>query len=104
MSCEPGVSNETVIDLSPDQTIYTDTFSEPTVYGSQIPVVSLSRLPNLGETAILEVTTTNEIANVSESAALHKFYTTGWFISSGFEIVDPVDVQYETRHGIGLHA
>ena len=104
MSCEPGASNETVIDLSPDQTIYADTFSESTVYGSQIPVVSISRLPNLGETAILEVTTTNEIVNVSESAALHQFYTTGWFISSGFEIVDPVDVQYETRHGIGLHA
>ena len=62
------------------------------------PVVSMSRLPNIGETAVVEITFTNNLAiNITDTmnADLH---STGWRISSAFEIVDSGGLQYEIEN------
>ena len=63
------------------------------------PDISMSRLPNIGETAIVEIKFTQDslvdITDTEENRA-NGFYVTGWRVSSGFEVVDSGGVQYET--------
>ena len=65
------------------------------------PVVNMSSLPNVGETAVVEITFTNDrFGNVTESLySIAPFiYSTGWRISSGFEIVDSGGLEYEIKY------
>ena len=65
------------------------------------PVVSMSSLPNVGETAVVEITFTNDIyyGNITDvdDEILNDGYTfrTGWRISDLFEIVDSGGLEYE---------
>ena len=65
------------------------------------PVVSMSRLPNINETAVVEITFTNDIyyGNITDvdDEILNDGYTfrTGWRISDLFEIVDSGGLEYE---------
>ena len=53
------------------------------------PVVSMSRLPNINETAIVEITYTNQISiDVTEDHSMADNLKVGWVVSPGFEIVD----------------
>ena len=55
------------------------------------PMVSMSRLPNINETAVVEITYTNDFhLNVTdtEDFSIHDSYKLGWVVSPGFEIVD----------------
>ena len=63
-----------------------------------LPKVCISHLPEIGETAIVTVTYTNEyISNVTDAEAQShpKTYSTGWKVSPGFEIVDSGDMTAE---------
>ena len=56
-----------------------------------LPEVRISDLPEIGETAIVTVTYTNDSTYVVTDTTLHAHpiaYSTGWRISPGFEIVD----------------
>ena len=58
------------------------------------PVVGMSKLPNIGETAVVEITYTNQYGfNVTEDFSDLHYYTIGWVIGSGFEVVDPGGVE-----------
>ena len=62
------------------------------------PVVSISRLPNINETAIVEITFTNlNDGNVTDamSPEHRHIFSTGWRASSAFEIVDSGGLQYD---------
>ena len=68
--------------------------------------VSMSRLPNIGETAIVEITYTHDLPfNIIDADPYrgggYGGFITGWWISPGFEIVDSGGVEYETiyHHG-----
>ena len=56
------------------------------------PVVSMSRLPNINETAVVEITYTNSFYDLNvtdtEDFSIHNSYKLGWVVSPGFEIVD----------------
>ena len=59
-------------------------------------VVSMSRLPNINETAVVEITYTNDFhLNVTdtEDFSVHDSYKIGWVVSPGFEIVDSGGVE-----------
>ena len=62
------------------------------------PVVSMSHLPDIGETVVVEITFTSRLpGNITDAVSpesMHIF-STGWRISSGFEIVDSGGLQYE---------
>ena len=65
------------------------------------PVVSMSKLPNIGETAIVEITYTNQIGvNVTdaENFSVRDGYAVGWVVSSGFEMVDSDGVEPWTMY------
>ena len=65
------------------------------------PVVSMSKLPNIGETAIVEITYTNQIGvNVTdaENFSIRDGYAVGWVVSSGFEMVDSDGVEPWTMY------
>ena len=65
------------------------------------PEVSISRLPNIGETAIINVTYTSEFSrNFTESYA-PSIFNTGWTISSNFEIIDSGGLAYEPIYDLG---
>ena len=58
------------------------------------PVVSMSRLPNINETAVVEITYTNQIGlDVTEDHSMADYLKVGWIVSSGFEIVDSGGVE-----------
>ena len=60
------------------------------------PMVSMSRLPNINETAVVEITYTNIFhLNVTdtEDFSVHDSYKLGWVVSPGFEIVDSGGVE-----------
>lgn len=68
--------------------------------GGPPPVISMSRLPNINETAIVEITYTNTLAvNATDTEEDRTWpgFITGWAISSGFEVVNPADLEYEIR-------
>ena len=54
------------------------------------PVISMSTLPAIGETAIVEITYTNLFADLTagEIASGHDHFKIGWTVGAGFEIVD----------------
>ena len=63
-----------------------------------LPEVCISNLPEIGETAIVTVTYTNEyISNVTDAEvqSYPKTYSTGWKVSPGFEIVDSGNMMAE---------
>ena len=64
-------------------------------------VVSMSMLPSINETAVAKITFTNEFGvNVtdSEDASYRDFFSIGWVVSSGFEIVDSCGVEPWTMY------
>ena len=65
------------------------------------PKISMSGLPNIGETAIVEMTFTNtysfNITDADYSDPYSDTYSLGWTVSDGFEIVDFGGVQYEAN-------
>ena len=68
------------------------------------PVVSMSNLPNIGETAVAEITFTNngygnitEAHNTGDGIVL----VTGWRVSTLFEIVDSGGLEYEILEADG---
>ena len=67
----------------------------------QPPKISMSGLPNIGETAIVEMTFTNtydtNITDADYSDPDSDAYSVGWTVSDGFEIVDFGGVQYEAN-------
>ena len=71
----------------------------------QPPKISMSGLPNIGETAIVEMTFTNtyeyNATDVDYSDPYSEAYTVGWTVSDGFEIVDFGGVQYEANPKAG---
>ena len=70
---------------SSDPRVVSDVYSQV----SAPPVISMSRLPSINETAIVEITYTNEIGfDVTEEWSEAKFFRPGWVVSSGFEVVD----------------
>ena len=60
-------------------------------------VVSMSRLPNINETAVVEITYTNIFYNFNvtdtEDFSVHDSFKIGWVVSPGFEIVDSGGVE-----------
>ncbi len=55
------------------------------------PVVSMSRLPNINETAVVEITYTNKLRfNVTDTKdfSIHDYFKIGWVVSPEFEIMD----------------
>ena len=65
------------------------------------PKISISCLPNIGETAIVEMTFTNTYSfNVTDAFSSNPHsdgLSLGWTVSDGFEIVDFGGVQYEAN-------
>ena len=65
------------------------------------PKISISCLPNIGETAIVEMTFTNIYSfNVTDAFSSNPHsdgLSLGWTVSDGFEIVDFDGVQYEAN-------
>ena len=67
------------------------TASAPSSSACCPPVVSMSMLPSINETAVVEITYTNKLgSNVTdnENPPHPDYYSLGWVVSSGFEIVD----------------
>ena len=68
---------------------------------SSFPVVCMSRLPNIGETAIVEITYANmlsvDVTDTEEDRTWPGF-TTGWRVHHGFEVVDSGGLEYETLY------
>ena len=65
------------------------------------PVVSISMLPSINETAVVEITYTNPFdVNVTdnEDEPAPGFLSLGWVVSSGFEIVDSGGVEPWTMY------
>ncbi len=69
----------------------------PRTSSHTIPEVSISRLPNINETATVTINITNNglpVTNTTENrSSIHLI--TGWTIPSGFEIVDSGGLEYE---------
>ena len=58
------------------------------------PMVCISRLPNIGETAVAEITYTNQVgSDVTEDHSMADYLKVGWIVSSGFEVVDSGGVE-----------
>ena len=66
--------------------------------GDPPPVITMSRLPNIGETAIVEINFTNAVwGDVTDTERYrNEFFETGWSVDSEFEIVDSGGLKYET--------
>ena len=66
---------------------------------STVPVISMSRLPNVNETAIVEITYTNMLSvNITdtEENRIGTAHIVGWSIGSGFEVVNSGGLEYDT--------
>ena len=71
-----------------------------------LPEIGISRLPNIGETAIIEVRYTNDsLFGVADSKSFQyrDNYITGWRISQGFEVVNSYGLAYETEYWPGTN-
>ena len=58
---------------------------------SSPPVISMSNLPEIGETAMVNITYTNDIGvniTTTENQPTEAIFKVGWLVSSGFEVVD----------------
>ena len=69
--------------------------------GGPLPVISMSRLPNIDETAIVEITYTSTMSvDVTDTEENRTWpgYTTGWRVHHGFEVVDSGGLEYETLY------
>ena len=66
--------------------------------GDPPPEICMSRLPNIGETAVVEITFTNAVwGHVTDTERYRNgFFETGWGVDSEFEIVDSGGLKYET--------
>ena len=73
--------------------------------GDPPPVITISRLPNIGETAIVEINFTNAVwGDVTDTERYRNgFFETGWRVDSEFEIVDSGGLKYETRYFYGTN-
>ena len=73
--------------------------------GDPPPVITMSRLPNIGETAIVEINFTNAVwGDVTDTERYRTgFFETGWGVDSEFEIVDSGGLKYETRYFHGTN-
>ena len=61
-----------------------------------LPEVRISDLPEIGETAIVTVTYTNEfIVDVTDTEAQNDYYWTGWRVSPGFKVINSSGVTLE---------
>ena len=69
------------------------------------PVITMSRLPNIGETAIVEINFTNAVwGDVTDTERYRTgFFETGWKVTSEFEIVDSGGLKYETGYFHGTN-
>ena len=65
----------------------------------------MSRLPNIGETAIVEITYKNDVNDVADTEENSRYpdFHTGWSITSGFEIVDAGGVEYQPIYRTGTN-
>ena len=64
-----------------------------------VPIICMSRLPNVNETAIVEITYTNTMSvNVTdtEEDLTGTAYMVGWSVGSGFEVVNSGGLEYDT--------
>ena len=67
-----------------------------------LPEVRISDLPEIGETAIVTVTYTNEfIIDVTDTEAQNDYYWTGWRISPGFKVINSSGVTLEPYYPEG---
>ena len=76
--------------ISADEITSSTSISGASLMGP-LPEVRISHLPEIGETAIVTVTYTNEyISNITDAKVQShpQTYLTGWKVSPGFEIVD----------------
>ena len=73
--------------------------------GDPPPVITMSRLPNIGETAIVEINFTNAVwGDVTDTERYRtEFFETGWKVNSEFEIVDSGGLKYETGYFYGTN-
>ena len=73
--------------------------------GDPPPVISISRLPEIGETAVVEINFTNSAwGHVTDTEQYRTgFFETGWTITSEFEIVDSGGLKYETIYNPGTN-
>ena len=73
--------------------------------GDLPPVISISRLPEIGETAVVEINFTNSAwGHVTDTERYRNgFFETGWRVSSEFEIVDSGGLQYESIQPSGAN-
>ena len=73
--------------------------------GDPPPVITMSRLPNIGETAIVEINFTNAVwGDVTDTERYRTgFFETGWSVDSEFEIVDSGGLKYETIYSSGTN-
>ena len=72
--------------------------SSESSHGSD-PVISMSRMPSINETAVVEITYTNTLRyNVTDTEEYRDFYgfVTGWRVSDGFEVLDSDGLEYDT--------
>ena len=76
------------------------------LWGGIPPVVSMSTLPSINETAVVEITFTNSLPrNVTDfSSPVNEYlHSTGWRVSTLFEIVDSGGLEYEIVEVGGGH-
>ena len=73
--------------------------------GDPPPVITMSMLPNIGETAIVEINFTNAVwGDVTDTERYRTgFFETGWKVTSKFEIVDSGGLKYETGYFYGTN-
>ena len=73
--------------------------------GDPPPVISISRLPEIGKTAVVEINFTNSAwGHVTDTERYRTgFFETGWTITSEFEIVDSGGLKYETIYNPGTN-
>ena len=65
-------------------------YSSPPGFSSP-PVISMSHLPEIGETAMVNITYTNDLGvnvTTTENQPTEGIFKVGWLVSSGFEVVD----------------
>ena len=73
--------------------------------GDPPPVISISRLPEIGETAVVEINFTNSAwGHVTDTERYRNgFFDISWTITSEFEIVDSGGLKYETIYNPGTN-
>ena len=69
------------------------------------PTLGISRLPNIGETAVVEIRFTNSYdANITDTDEFRSLdFHTGWKVSPAFEIVNASGLLYDTVESRGIN-